>query len=149
MPQTTKPPQGPRSGPRRKLAINADEVASGAGVRFPVEEGMAAIDAEALAPKSEYAARLMAIFEEEAADLARLNALIDEEPEPMARLDLERKLSERQQRTEILVMELQLERARREGLEAAVQELEASIEELLHPTPAELKYEVRERKQGE
>ena len=128
--------------PIEELAINAAEMASGAGVRFEPNPG----DTDPRAQQSKYELQLHELFETEAVDVARLHALIAEASEPMARLDLERRVAERKQETELSVLQLQLARARVEDRHDDVRELEASVHEMLHPTPVEPKNVPRERR---
>ena len=120
----------PTPVPASKLAINAEEVAAG-GEQFP--EGTGGGD---LTPvQDSFREQLRAIFEEEEKALAELRVHIAEAPDQASRLELERRMADLKQQTEIDILRLQLERANAEGRTEDAQRIEAGIQGILEPTP--------------
>lgn len=114
-----------------ELAINADEVASGVGVRPAVD----ASNAPVLPIDREFQQKLRELFEDEAVAIELLREQIADAVNLGSRLELERRLSDRKQQTEIGLLELHLERARSMGRTEDVLRIEAGLEELLNPPP--------------
>ena len=124
-------PKDPAPSPAEQLAINADEVASGAGVSFSPDDGATSLNPV----QGSFVESLRAILEDEALILAQLNEEIAAATDLETRVALERRMADRKQQTEIEILQLHLVRAQAEGRNEDATRIEVGLKQLLEPTP--------------
>lgn len=121
-----------------KLKINADEIAAGLPLRFPVDS-----DAQSLADTDSFAERYRSILEQEKEDISRLREQIAKTRDPMQRLQLAGRVADRRRQTELTLLRLHIDRAHAAGREELAQSLEAELRAALQPKPVERTQEIR------